>query len=325
MKAAVVNTLGPAPVYADFVEPQPEDGAVVAAVEAAALKNIDRALVSGRHYSSSTLPLPMVAGVDGVARLDDGRLVYAAAVAPFGMMAERALIDPNRVVELPEGFDPVTAAAVPNPGISAFYSLQEVGHIRAGSRVLILGATGVAGSMAVMLAKSYFGAGRVVAAGRNTERLDWLRTVGADEVIELGIDDVTERVAAEHDAQPFDIVIDFLWGEPTEQVLAALANEDLQASFHLTRFVQVGESAGPSINLPAGTMRSAGIELCGLGPASIPADAQARITTEALPRLFAMAADGRLPIDTRVYPLSDVESLWTAREPSGTRVILVPQ
>ena len=297
---------------------------MVATVEAAALKNIDRALVSGSHYSSRTLQLPMVAGVDGVARLDDGRLVYTAAVAPFGMMAERALIDPARAVDLPDGLDPVIAAAVPNPGMSAFLSLQYAGRIQAGSRVLILGATGVAGAVAVMLAKSQFGAGSVVAAGRNSERLEWLGTIGADAVIELGTDDVTERVASEHSAQPFDIVIDFLWGEPTEQVLAALANEDLQASFHLTRFVQVGESAGPTINLPAGTMRSAGIELCGLGPASLPDDALARFATEALPTLFAMAADGSLPIDTQVHPLSDVERLWTAHEPSGTRVILVP-
>jgi NADPH:quinone reductase-like Zn-dependent oxidoreductase len=202
--------------------------------------------------------------------------------------------------------------------------LKYVGHIQPGSRVLILGATGVAGSVAAMLAKSLFGAGSVVAAGRNTERLDWLRTVGADAVIELGTDDVTERVAAEHDAQPFDLIVDLLWGKPVEQVLAALVNESLQADFHVTRFIQVGASAGPAINLPAGTLRGAGIEMCGLGPSSIPKDTQAKVATEMLPTLFAMAADGRLPIDAHPYPLSDVEKLWTAREPSGTRVVLVP-
>jgi NADPH:quinone reductase-like Zn-dependent oxidoreductase len=325
VKAAVVNTLGPAPVYADFADPQPGNGAVVATIEAAALKNIDRALISGSHYGSPGLRPPLVAGQDGVARLDDGRLVYCAApIPPFGMMAERALIDPARAFELPEGLDPVMAAAVPNPGVSAFWSLKHAGRIQEGSRVLILGATGVAGSVAAILAKSLFGAGSVVAAGRNTERLTWLRTVGADAVIELGTDDVTERVAAEHDAQPFDLVIDLLWGEPAEQVLAALANDKLHADFHLTRFIQVGASAGPTINLPAGTLRSAGIELCGLGPSSIPRDALTSVATEMLPTLFAMAADGRLPIDAQAHPLSDVEKLWTAREPSGTRVVLVP-
>ncbi|WP_273735184.1 quinone oxidoreductase family protein [Mycolicibacterium septicum] len=325
MKAAVVNTLGPAPVYADFADPEPGNGTVVATVEAAALKNIDRFLIGGTHYGSPGLRPPLVAGQDGVARLDDGRLVYVAGgVPPFGMMAERTLIDPSRAYEVPEGLDPVLAAAVPNPGVSAYWSLQWAGRIQPGSRVLIIGATGVAGSVATILAKSLFGAGRVVAAGRNTERLDWLRTVGADAVIELGADDVTARVAAEHDAQPFDLIIDMLWGEPVEQVLAALVKKTLQADYHVTRFVQVGASAGPTINLPAGTLRGAGIEMCGLGPSSIPAESLATVATEMLPTLFAMAADGRLPINAQPHPLSDVEKLWTAREPSGTRVVLVP-
>ena len=93
LKAAVVKALGTEPVYADFPDPQDRDGAVVATVEAAALRNLDRVMVSGKHYSSAHLPLPMVAGVDGVARLDDGRLVYANAQPPYGMMAEKTLGD----------------------------------------------------------------------------------------------------------------------------------------------------------------------------------------------------------------------------------------
>ena len=115
MKAAVVKALGTPPVYADFPDPQDRDGAVVATVEAAALKNLDRVMVSGKHYSGAHLPLPMVAGVDGVARLDDGRLVYANARPPYGMMAEKTLINPAAAIEVPEGIDPVLAAAVPTP------------------------------------------------------------------------------------------------------------------------------------------------------------------------------------------------------------------
>jgi NADPH:quinone reductase-like Zn-dependent oxidoreductase len=323
MKAAVVKALGKPPEYADFPDPKAREGAIVATVEAAALKNLDRALVSGKHYNSARLPLPSVAGVDGVARLDDGRLVYANALPGQGMMAEKTLINPAAAVELPEGIDPVLAAAVPNPALSAWLSFEHRAHMQEGQHVLVLGATGVTGSLAVQLAKAAFGAGRVVAAGRNTARLEWLQTVGADDVIPLE-EDLAACVAAQHRVQPFDVVLDYLWGSPAEQVLAALGNVDPNASFHVTRFVQIGEMAGPSITLRAGILRSAGIELVGMGFGSVPAAAWARAAADHLPRLFDMVADGRLHLQTERRPLSQVEDVWTQKEPSGTRVVLVP-
>ena len=287
MKAAVIETLGRPPRYADFPDPQPADGAVVATVEAASLKNLDRGLVAGTHYGSASLPLPMVAGVDGVVRLDDGRLFYANARIPHGMMAERTLVDPTSSVELPAGIDPALAAAIPNPGLSAWFSLEYAAHFQPGQTVLILGATGVTGSVAVQLAKTHFGAGRVLAVGRNRERLDWLRTVGADDTIALDADSA-ERLAAEHDSHPFDAVLDYLWGPPAEQVLAALGNSHLSTGYHPTRYVQVGAMAGPTIQLPAAILRSAGVHLLGVGLGSIPPEAQARVRTELLPALFAM-------------------------------------
>ena len=324
MKAAVVNALGKSPVYADFPDPQDRDGAVVATVEAAALKNLDRALVSGKHYNSARLPLPMVAGVDGVARLDDGRLVYANARPPYGMMAEKTLVNPAAAVPLPLGIDPVLAAAVPNPALSAWLSFEHRARIQPDQHVLVLGATGVTGSLAVQLAKAVFGAGRVVAAGRNATRLEWLQNVGADAVIRLETDELGPRVAAEHRARPFDVVLDYLWGTPAEQVLAALGNGDPSVSSHVTRFVQIGEMAGPDITLPAGILRSAGIELVGMGLGSVPAEAWTRAAADHLPRLFEMVADGRLHLQTERRPLSQVEDIWTQKEPSGARVVLTP-
>ena len=259
MKAAVVNAVGMPPVYTDFPDPQAGHGAVVATVEAAALKNLDRVMISGKHYSGAHLSLPMIAGVDGVARLDDGRLVYANVRPPNGMMAEKTLVDPAAAVEVPEGIDPVLAAAVPNPGLSVWLSFEHRAHIRPGQHALVLGATGVTGALAVQLAKAAFGAGRVVAAGRNAARLEWLKQVGADAVINVANDDLGSRVAAEHREQPFDVVLDYLWGAPAEQTLAALGN----AQFHVTRFVQIGDMAGPHVTLPAGTFRGAGVELVG--------------------------------------------------------------
>ncbi|MCW2511184.1 MAG: alcohol dehydrogenase [Mycobacterium sp.] len=324
MKAAVVEQWGQVPVYLDHLEPVARDGAVIATVEASALTNLSRALVSGTHYASKQIELPAIPGVDGVARLDDGTRIYTGPVKPYGMMAERTLINPAGALVLPDDVDSVTAAAIPNPGVSAWMSLEHAAAIQPGDHVLVLGATGVTGSMAVQLAKSAFGADRVVVAGRDTARLQWLRTVGADDVIALGAEDLGARVATMHAERPFDAVLDYLWGEPAEQVLAALGSNELAARYHSTRFVQIGSMAGLTMNLPAGILRSAGITICGVGLGSVPPEVMGRIRTGALPKLFTMVADGRLHLRVQAKPLADVEQVWTAAEPSGTRVVLVP-
>jgi NADPH:quinone reductase-like Zn-dependent oxidoreductase len=324
MKAAVVETWGQTPVYADFTDPSPREGAVVITVEASALTNLTRGLMSGNHYASKEIHLPAVAGVDGVGRLPDGRLVYTGALAPFGMMAERALINPDGATPLPENIDPVTAAAIPNPGLSAWMSLDYSAAVKPGAHVLVLGATGVTGSVAVQLAKSVFGAQRVVVAGRNPQRLQWLRSVGADDVIRLGEDDLAGRIAAAHAEQPFDAVLDYLWGEPAEEVLAALASSHPAAHYHATRFVQIGAMAGPTMNLPAGILRGNGISLVGMGIGSVPFDVLGRARNEALPQLLAMVAAGELHIETKQRPLAEVADAWSSPEPSGTRVVLTP-
>ncbi|CAN5638554.1 zinc-binding alcohol dehydrogenase family protein [soil metagenome] len=324
MKAALVTEFGTSPHYREIDDPEPRSGTQLAEVLAASLKNLDRGLVSGTHYKSSSLPLPFVPGVDGVVRLGDGRLMYSSALPPHGLMAEKTIVDPAQAVTLPDGLDPVLGAAIPNPGISAWLSLETAARVREGQNVLVLGATGVTGAVAVQLAKSRFGAGRVVAVGRNTERLSWLRAHGADNAISLGAEDLAERVAAEHASSPFDAVIDYLWGPPAEQVLSALADPGLKIGYRATRFVQVGSMAGADITLPSNVLRSAGIEILGFGLGSVPADAQCRVGTDVLPALFAMVADGTLSIGADVRNLSEVEELWTSREPSGSRIVLVP-
>jgi len=324
MKAAVVEEWGSPPVYAEFAEPVDREGAVVATVEASALTNLTRGLMSGNHYASKEIRLPVIPGVDGVARLADGRRVYTGALAPYGMMAERTVVDPGGVLVLPDEVDSVTAAAIPNPGVSAWMSLEHAAAVRPGDHVLVLGATGVTGSTAVQLAKAAFGAGRVVVAGRDTARLAWLRTAGADDAIALGSDDLTARVAALHAERPFDAVLDYLWGEPAERVLTALGTNELAARYHSTRFVQIGSMAGPTMNLQAGILRSAGITVSGVGLGSVPADLLARIRAEALPRMFAMVATGELQLRVEERKLADVARVWTATEPSGTRVVLTP-
>ncbi len=324
MKAAVVAEWGETPRYTDFPDPQPRDGAVVAAVEASALTNLTRGLMSGNHYASKEIRLPAVPGVDGVARLDDGRRVYTGAVSPYGMMAEKTLISPHGFVELPVAVDSVVAAAIPNPGISAWTSLEHGAATKPGDHILVLGATGVTGSMAVQLAKTVFDAGRVVAVGRDVARLDWLRTVGADDAIVLGGDEFEAEMAAMHAERPFDAVLDYLWGEPAERVLAALSSSHPAAHFHATRFIQIGSMAGPTMTLPAGILRGNGIVISGVGIGSVPPEVMGHVRTHALPRLFDMVASGELHLRTAVRPLTEVEQAWTTAEPSGTRVVLTP-
>lgn len=325
MKAAVVHEWGQEPAYTDFPDPQPTGGAEVATVEASALTNLTRAVISGKHYSSKEITLPAIAGVDGVARLANGKRVYSGSLAPYGMMAERTVVYPAGAVEVPEHVDSVTAAAIPNPGISAWLALSHGAAVQPGQHVLVLGATGVTGSLAVQLAKSVFGAGHVTVAGRNAERLDWLRTVGADDAIMLGSDDLTEAITARHATRPFDAVLDYLWGSPAEQTLSALAASHPSAHFHATRFVQIGAMTGETISVNASTLRSTGITLSGVGIGSVPPETLQHARTEALPKLFAMVNNGDLQLQTLARPLADIETIWAAKEPSGVRVVVTPQ
>lgn len=326
MKAAVVEQLGRAPAYVDVDDLVPSGDLVAAEVRAAAVKNIERALVAGSHYGSGQLAVPSTVGIDAVVVLPDGRRVYAGATPPGGAMAERMLVNPAWTIELPDVVADTAAAALPNAGVSAWFALEYAGRIEPGQSVLVLGGTGVTGSLAVQLAKHRFGAERVVVAGRSAERLRWLTDHGADATVRIaeatGIEAEMRRLHAE---RPFDLVIDYLWGRPAEQVLRALAGDDLAAEFHRTRYVQVGEMAGPTLELPASVLRSAGIELLGQGGGSVPREAFGRVMTEILPTLFAMLVEESLTVETQVRPLSEVADAWTAPTPSGVRMVLRPE
>lgn len=329
MRAAVVEQIGQAPRCIDVEEPIPATGMVVADVRAAAIKNIERALVAGTHYASTRMQLPAQVGLDAVVTLPDGRRAYSGATPPAGAMAERMAVDPGKVVAVPDGIDDATAAAVPNAAVSAWFALEYAGRIRPGQCVLVLGGTGVAGSLTAQLAKHRFGAERVVVAGRNTERLRRLRQLGADETLRIGdpgagSEALADAITRMHAENPFDLVVDYLWGMPAQQTLHALGGDDLAADVHHTRFVQVGETAGPTVELPAAVLRSAGIELVGQGGGSVPHEAFARIGTEILPALFSMLAEGVISVETSTRTLDEVADAWTETTPSGVRMVLTP-
>src|SRR5437867_3405130 len=196
MDAAVLRTIGKPPRLEQFPEPIPGEGEVLVLVRAAALKPVEKQLASGTHYASPT-ELPVVCGVDGVGYLDDGtRVFFGGPRFPFGAMAERTVVARSRCFEIPEALDDATAAALANPGVSAWLTLTWRAKLAPGETVLVLGATGVTGKLAVEIAK-LLGAGRVVAAGRNEQVLNTLREHGADATIRLDIPDLAEVYATE--------------------------------------------------------------------------------------------------------------------------------
>jgi NADPH:quinone reductase-like Zn-dependent oxidoreductase len=184
MKAAVVFGARQTPRYADFSEPMPDAGESGITVTAAAISQVVRSRASGQHYSSSG-QFPFVAGVDGVGRLDDGSRVYFVMPrAPYGSMAERAMVPRAHCVALPDELDDVTAAAIANPGMSSWAALEERARLKAGETVLINGATGASGRLAVQIAK-HLGARKVIATGCNIEALKSVAALGADVTIRL--------------------------------------------------------------------------------------------------------------------------------------------
>ena len=184
MKAAVVLRAGSLPVYADFDAPPPTPGAQRIAVTTAALSAVVKARVSGAHYSASG-NFPFIAGIDGVGRTEDGRRVYfILPPAPYGSMAEIATAPDAQCVPLPNGIDDTTAAAIANPGLSSWSALTQRAKLVVGETVLINGATGTSGRLAVQVAKR-LGAAKVIATARNAARLQALTALGADETVVL--------------------------------------------------------------------------------------------------------------------------------------------
>jgi NADPH:quinone reductase-like Zn-dependent oxidoreductase len=313
MKAAVVNVLGQSPQYQEFPEPVAEPGETIISMRAAGLHPIVRARASGQHYSSSG-QVPAIVGIDGVGVLDGGALAYClAARSPYGTMAEKTAVVRAKCILLPEGLAAEQAAAIANPGMSAWLSLKLRANLAVGETVLIMGATGVAGQLAIQAAR-YLGASKVIAAGRN---LAALQALNVDGVIALsGPDEAVIEAFAAQTSAGIDVVIDYLWGRPTELLLAALAKGFRPEATRRTRLVEVGESAGKAISLAGAILRSTDLTMLGSGFGSVPLDQ----VMAAIPTLFSLAAAGHLTIAVESVPLANVEQAWTAEE-KGKRIV----
>ena len=313
MQAAVVSVLGQSPKYESFPEPVAGAGEVLIQVRAAGLHPIVKALASGTHYAAGG-ELPFVSGVDGVGTLPDGsRVFFGFARKPWGTMCERTVAPVTGCLALPDTLDDLQAAAIVNPGMSAWLSLKERAALAPGETVLIMGATGVAGQLAIQAAR-HLGARRIIAAGRNVAAL---AAEPVDAIVALSQpDDAVRDAFAAEAAKGIDVVIDYLWGRPTELLLEALAKGFSAAATRSTRLVEVGESAGNTIALPGATLRSVDLRLLGSGFGSVPLQQ----VFAAIPTLFSMAASGTLRVAVEPTPLSQVESAWTRVE-KGRRIV----
>jgi NADPH:quinone reductase-like Zn-dependent oxidoreductase len=317
MNAAVVEAFDRPPRYLSFAEPVPADGEILVEVTAAGLHPVVRALANGSHYGS-TGKLPFVAGVDGVGRLQDGKRVYFGVIrAPFGTLAERAVTEPWMCLPLPETVDDVTAAAMMNPGMSSWAALTARARFVAGESVLILGATGVAGQLAVQIARR-LGAQRVIAAGRNPEALKKVMELGADAVISLDQDrEALVEVFRQHLAETkIDVVLDYLWGPPAECLLQAILQKGLRHAAGRLRYVEIGEGAGRTIVLAGATLRSSGLELLGSGFGS----ASIEQIMQAVGEFLKEAAKAKFQIAVKGVPLREIETVWNEPE-RGVRLV----
>jgi NADPH:quinone reductase-like Zn-dependent oxidoreductase len=319
MHAAVVRSFDAPPCCESFPSPQPSGEHEIAVdVLAAGLHPRVRSGASGAHYTS-TGALPLIPGIDGVGRSEDGELVYFVAFdGAFGTLAERTVIDRRRAVALPDDADVVAIAAAMNPGMSAWMALRTRISFDVVQKVLVLGATGNAGRIAVQIAK-LLGAGCVVAAGRDPERLSNLTSLGADEVVSLvgDPDEIARTLAAA--AADVDVVIDYLWGSVTDQAIPALVRARAEPSKPLF-WIQIGSMAGATITLPSAALRAANLQLLGSGQGSL---TTAAIVAE-LPALAAQITAGSLAVDPLPTPLRDVESAWQAPTAPGQRIVFIP-
>ncbi|MDE2411268.1 MAG: zinc-binding alcohol dehydrogenase family protein [Sphingomonadales bacterium] len=310
MKAAVVTDAGAIPAYADFAEPVAGPDERIVTVSAAALSPLARVRASGKHYSSANV-YPFVAGVDGIGRLDDGQKVYFFMPrGVFGAMAERTVVPTSRVIAVPEGLDDAAGAAIANPGMSSWAALTQRARLQRGETVLINGATGSSGQLAVRIAR-HLGAAKIIATGRNVAVLDRL---GADVTIPLTDDfDALEARFKLEFAAGIDVVIDYLWGPSAEHILAAAAKMARDAT--PVRFVQIGTMSGLDITLPGALLRSKAIELMGSGLGSVALDS----LVKAVGALLGAVDDGGLSLPYEAVPLVDVATAWSRGE--GDRIV----
>jgi NADPH:quinone reductase-like Zn-dependent oxidoreductase len=305
MKAAVVEAFDRPPRYGDFPAPVPQADEVLVSPKAAALSQLVRAQVAGKHPSA--LALPFVPGTDGVGSLGGRRVYFAFPRPPVGSMAEQVAVKRAQCVALPDDVDDVTAAAAANPGMSSWSGLTRRARFVRGETVLVNGAAGASGRLAIQVAK-HLGARRVIATARNPAVVGELTALGADAFIALEQPRAAliEAFRNEVKGAGVDVVLDYVFGNAAEAFIHACIGPARGAAEPRIRFVQIGAVAGPDITLPAQGLRGSGLELIGSGLGSV----SHQELVACIGEFFGSYRAGGFKIDAESAPLSAVESAW---------------
>lgn len=320
MKAAVIYQAGETPKYVEIAEPIVQhDHEVLVHVKAVSIKNLDKLKASGKHYSSEITTKATVVGTDGVGTLPDGTRIYGIGV--HGTMAEQAVFIKDWYTPVPEELDDAIAAALPNAVMGSALALRFRAGLQPGETVLINGATGFTGKMAIQLAR-YYGAGKIIVTGRNEEVLQTLNDLGADEVVSLNQDDaaLVEQLKTIHAVSPIHVVIDYLWGHAAELILSSLKGKGTFTP--RTRYVTVGSMAGDTITLSSQILRSINLQLSGSGLGSWAKEELALFFSEILPEMFRLAVDQRIKVEVTAFPVQEIEKVWDMQVVKGARLVV---
>jgi NADPH:quinone reductase-like Zn-dependent oxidoreductase len=255
-----------------------------------------------------------VPGVDGVGTDPDGRRVYFLfPKAPFGSMAQKSLVASGMLVPVPDQLTDDRAAAIATAGLASWIALSRRARLQKGETVLVNGATGSAGRMAVQVAR-YLGAGKVIAVGRNSVKLHDL-----DAEVKIALDDSADQALRAEFDQGVDIVLDYIWGEPASRMLdAAASNRGSPAGDPRLRYVQIGTVAGNEVPLRGDMLRSSGLELMGSGIGSVSVK---QLLIGAGELLTVAPVAGFEPPFTSV-PLEQVSTVWNGKP--DVRYIIQP-
>ena len=321
MRAALLSELDGTPRLGERPAPAPSAGQSLLEVVAAPLNPIDIAVASGRHYAGQP-SLPYIPGVEAVARVVDSRAQPGGTLAWVGLtgmgvtsdgaLAERLVADDDALIPIPRDADPALAAALGVAGMAGWLPVAWRAPVRRGETVLVLGATGTVGQVALQAAR-ILGAGRVVAAGRAADRLRATRDLGADATVSLDEADLPAALRAACGPAGPSLVIDPVWGGPLQAALEVAPPG--------ARFVNLGQSAGATATIPSAAVRGKQLELLGFSDFAVPRDVWRRQYTA----LVDHAGAGRIHVPLERLSLAAVAAAWERqRSGPGVKLVLVP-
>lgn len=304
VRGARIAELGLPPEPADVAG----DGPI--RISAVALNPLDLAVAAGRFYGGHP-PLPYVPGCEAVGRRGDERVYLfgeGRGVQRNGFLAEQLAFPTELAVPVPEGIDDAVAAACGIAGIAGWLPVARRAPVEPGDRVLVLGATGTLGSVALQAAR-LLGAERVVAAGRDSARLRRALELGADATVSLDGDDLPARLREACGGEGPTLVVDPLWGGPVQAAVEAAAPG--------ARIVHAGQSAGPDATFASAHVRGKQLSILGHSNFALSHDERTRAYLE----LAGHVAAGRIRIDVETFPLDDVAGAWTAQGRGAKAVV----